>query len=238
MPYRLPWESARPSGAVGGDFHRSAAGLMQVVEIEVGLAGVVELDAGARGCAAGEVDAAQTEDAVVGFEARGGKDLPAGAGEPHAAVLIPGPGLGEQDEAVAGIAETRLQHGADIAGDEVGGSGRIAVVDDARDGAGLAAFGAAEGRIEVVEAAVGIGQQRRRAPASADGRQAAAVSSTWRLSGLSGVRSGVNSASAVSSARRGPLIAGATPRQQSEQRPSVTMVRAVGGGKAHHQNLE
>lgn len=59
---------------------------------------------------------------------------------------------------MAGIAETRLQHGADIAGDEVGGSGRIAIVDYASDAAGLAAFGAGEGFVEVIEAAVGIGK--------------------------------------------------------------------------------
>ena len=46
-------------------------------------------------------------------------------------MAVPGPGLGGEEEAAAGVAEARLQELADVAGDEVGGGGGVAVVEDA-----------------------------------------------------------------------------------------------------------
>ena len=50
-----------------------------------------------------------------------------------------------------GVAEARLQAAAHGARDVVAGDGRVAVVQDARDGAGLLAVGAREAREERVE---------------------------------------------------------------------------------------
>src|ERR1039457_6386988 len=71
-------------------------------------------------------------------------------------MFIPGPGFADQGEAVARIAEALLQELAGVAGDEVGGSGGIAVMQDAGDGHGGAALGAPQRGVEVVEAAVSI----------------------------------------------------------------------------------
>src|SRR5271168_2695649 len=78
--------------------------------------------------------------AVVGFAhgADGGVDLPAGAGDVDAVMAVPGPGFGDEDEAGTGVAEALLEEIAGIAGDEVGGGGGVAVVDDADGAAGLA----------------------------------------------------------------------------------------------------
>src|ERR1039458_6413300 len=69
-------------------------------------------------------------------------------------MFIPGPGFADQGEAVARIAEALLQELAGVAGDEVGGSGGIAVMQDAGDGQWRAAFGAPQRGVEVVEGAV------------------------------------------------------------------------------------
>src|ERR1035438_10279456 len=71
-------------------------------------------------------------------------------------MFIPGPGFADQGEAVARIAEALLQELAGVAGDEVGGSGGIAVMQDAGDGQGRAAFGAPQRGVEVVEGAVAV----------------------------------------------------------------------------------
>ena len=114
------------------------------------------------GCAdgAGEDGAAET---VVGFAhgADGGVDLPAGAGDVDAVMAVPGPGLGDEDEAGAGVAEALLQEIAGVAGDEVGGGGGVAVVDDADGAAGLAGAEVAEGGVEVVEGAVVVEEELR-----------------------------------------------------------------------------
>ncbi len=55
---------------------------------------------------------------------------------------------------MAGIAETRLQNAANVARNQVGGSRRVAVVNDARDAAGLAQRG-----VERVQHALAIVQQ-------------------------------------------------------------------------------
>src|ERR1022692_4269909 len=71
-------------------------------------------------------------------------------------MFIPGPGFADQGEAVARIAEALLQELAGVAGDEVGGSGGIAVMQDAGDGQGRAALGAPQRGVEVVEGAVAV----------------------------------------------------------------------------------
>src|SRR5262249_61840462 len=85
--------------------------------------------------------------------------LPSRGRELHAIVLIPGPGLIGEEEAVAGVAEAGLEERADIAGDEIGSDGRIAVVDDARDG--LLALGARERGVEAIEAVIVEERTRR-----------------------------------------------------------------------------
>src|SRR5580700_3064281 len=121
---------------------------------------VVQFDAGMGGRAGCEADAAQTEKAVAGFEMRGGQNLPAGSGKRDAAVLIPRPGFGQQDEAVPCVAEMGLQLRPDIAGDQVGGGGRIAVMRDAGNGVRLFPLGAPERCIEMVQNAVSVFQER------------------------------------------------------------------------------
>ncbi len=102
-------------------------------------------------------------EAVVGFAhgADGGVDLPAGAGDVDAVMTVPGPGLGDEDEAGACVAEALLQEVAGVAGDEVGGGGGVAVVDDANGAAGLAVVEFAEGCVEVVEGAVVVEEELR-----------------------------------------------------------------------------
>ena len=86
----------------------------------------------------------------------GGGDRPAGSVDVDAVVAVPGPGFGDQHEAGAGVAEAILQQLAGVAGDEVGGGGRVAVVHDA-DRPGALAFGEiVERGVEVVEAAAVI----------------------------------------------------------------------------------
>jgi hypothetical protein len=99
--------------------------------------------------------------AVVGFAhgADGGVDLPAGGGEVDAVMAIPGPGLGDEEEAWASVAEALLQELAGVAGDEVGGGGGVAVVDDADGTAGLAVMEIVEGGVEVVEGAVAVEEE-------------------------------------------------------------------------------
>src|SRR5580692_3811816 len=89
-------------------------------------------------------------EAVVGFAhgADGGVDLPSGAGDVDAVMSVPGPGLGDEDEAGAGVAEALLQEVAGVAGDEIGGGGGVAVVNDADDAAGLAVVEIAECSVE------------------------------------------------------------------------------------------
>ena len=112
------------------------------------------------GCADGAGEDGSAE-AVVGFAhgADGGVDLPAGAGDVDAVMAVPGPGLGDEDEAGAGVAEALLEEIAGVAGDEVGGGGGVAVVDDADGAAGLAGVEVAEGGVEVVEGAVVVDEE-------------------------------------------------------------------------------
>ena len=112
------------------------------------------------GCADGASEDRAAE-AVVGFAhgADGSVDLPAGAGDVDAVMAVPGPGLGDEDEAGAGVAEALLEEIAGVAGDEVGGGGGVAVVDDADGAAGLAGVKVAEGGVEVVERAVVVDEE-------------------------------------------------------------------------------
>ena len=117
-----------------------------------------ETDGAGGADGAGEDGSAE---AVVGFAhgADGGVDLPAGGGDVDAVMAVPGPGLGDEDEAGAGVAEALLEEIAGVAGDEVGGGGRVAVVDDADGAAGLAGAEVAEGGVEVVEGAVVVEEE-------------------------------------------------------------------------------
>ena len=145
---------------IGGEGQASTLGLAQEPDFESRVSGLLEHDLAVGGRAAGETDAAQAEQAVARFEVARRNHLPARAVDAHAGVLIPRPGLGRQNETVARVAEARLQERANVAGDEVGGGGRVAVVDDAGDGARLAIPGAAERGVKTVEHALGIVQQR------------------------------------------------------------------------------
>ncbi len=140
------------------DFEVAAVGLGEVFDFDGG--GVVRGEVDGAGCADGAGEDGSAE-AVVGFAhgADGGVDLPSGAGDVDAVMAVPGPGLGDEDEAGAGVAEALLEEVAGVAGDEVGGGGRVAVVDDADGVAGFAGAEIAEGGVEVVEDAVVVDEE-------------------------------------------------------------------------------
>ena len=98
--------------------------------------------------------------AVVGFAhgADGGVDLPAVSGDVDVVMAIPGPGFGDEDEAGASVAEALLEEVASVAGDEVGGGGGVAVVNDT-DVVAPAGVELAEGLVEVVEGSVVVDQE-------------------------------------------------------------------------------
>src|ERR1035438_3263854 len=98
---------------------------------------------------------------------------------------VPSPGLADQSEAVARIAEALLQELASVAGDQVGGSGRVAVMQDAGDGQRRAALGAPQRGVEAVEPAVSIVQGRANACAAGEQceRWADGLGSDMRLPG-------------------------------------------------------
>ena len=108
--------------AVGGDIEIAAARLFQIFDFDGGGVVSVEMDGAGGADGAGEDGAAK---AVVGFVhgADGGVDLPAVGGDVDAVMAVPGPGLGDEDEAGAGVAEALLKELASVAGDEVGGGG-------------------------------------------------------------------------------------------------------------------
>ena len=64
---------------------------------------------------------------------------------------VPLPRVRDENEAVSGVAEARLQPAAHGAGDVVARDRRVSVVQDARDGADLFAVRAREAREERVE---------------------------------------------------------------------------------------
>ena len=68
-------------------------------------------------------------------------------------MLVPGPGLGGEEEAASGVAEALLEEVADVSGDEVGGGGGVAVVEDGEGLGGGVGFEGAEGGEERVEGA-------------------------------------------------------------------------------------
>src|SRR5262249_50831200 len=108
---------------------------------------------------------------VAHVPAGAGIHLPAAARQLDSAVLVPRPGLTDERESMACISVTALQELTAVAGDEVGGSGRVAIVQDAGDGAGFVAFGAPKRGIEIVEAAVALDEQRMEGPViGRDGR--------------------------------------------------------------------
>ena len=147
-----------PRFAVGGDVEIAAAGLLEVLDFDGG--GIVGGEMDGAGCSDGSGEDGSAK-AVVGLAhgADGGVDLPAGGGDVDAVMAVPGPGLGDEDEAGAGVAEALLKEIASVAGDEVGGCGGVAVVDDADGAARLAAAEVAKGGVEVVERAVAVDEE-------------------------------------------------------------------------------
>src|ERR1700691_1235913 len=73
-------------------------------------------------------------------------------------MFVPRPRLADEGEAVARVAVPFLQKLAGVAGSQIGGGGGVAVMQDAGDGQGRAAFGAPQRGVEVVERAVAIVQ--------------------------------------------------------------------------------
>ncbi len=93
--------------------------------------------------------------AVLGLRDTGNIDLPTGARfHLHAAVVVPGPGTGDQNESCAAVAKLLLEHGARVGGDKIPGGRRIAVVKDAC-GAVLQ-----QRLVEMIQGVGGIGQER------------------------------------------------------------------------------
>ncbi len=74
-------------------------------------------------------------------------------------MAVPGPGFGDEDEAGAGVAEALLEELAGVAGDEVGGGGGVAVVDDADVALVWSGAEIFEGSVEVVEDAVVVDEE-------------------------------------------------------------------------------
>jgi hypothetical protein len=143
---------------VGVDFEAAAVGFGEVFDLDGG--GVLRCEANSAGCADGAGEDGSAE-AIVGFAhgADGGVDLPTGGGDVDVVMAVPGPGLGDEDEAGAGVSEPFLKKLAGVAGDEVGGSWRVAVVDDADGAAGFSGAEIAERLIEVVEHAVAVDEE-------------------------------------------------------------------------------
>src|SRR5207302_3258220 len=141
--------------AVGGDVQIAAARLFEIFDFDGG--GVVSVEADGAGGADGTGEDGSAQ-AIVGFAhgADGGVYFPAGGGDVDAVVAVPGPGFGDEEEAGAGVAEAFLEEFAGVAGDEVGGGGGVAEVDDTDGAAGLAVVEVAEGGVEVVEGSVAI----------------------------------------------------------------------------------
>ena len=143
----------------------AAAGLAQKMNLHLRvILGELEV----RGCAgvAFKAHATQAVKSIPGADLGGGRDTPSFPLHLDAAMAVPGPGFGDQDEAVAGVAEVLLQQRAHVGGDGIGGDRRIAVVQHARDGAGRAQFGAPQGEVESPEIIVlidEIGLDDRRA---------------------------------------------------------------------------
>jgi len=98
--------------------------------------------------------------AVAGDPGRvhGGLDGPAVAGEIDAIVAVPGPGTVDQQKARTAVSEARLQYLPRVAGDQVGGGGRVAVVDDSYLHVAVALVFGAQGGVEVVQRAAAVVQ--------------------------------------------------------------------------------
>ena len=144
---------------VGGDGEGAGAGLSEEADDDGGLrggAGVAEGVGSLCAGAAGEDGAAEAVDALLHAADAGGVLLrggPAFVGDVDVAVAVPGPGLGTEVVAVAGVAEALLEDGADVARDEVGGGGGVAVVEDGGDDGLVVILGEEEFGEEGVEGA-------------------------------------------------------------------------------------
>ncbi len=145
-------------GAVGDDLEIAAVGLGQIFDFDGGGVVCAEVDGAGSADGAGEDGSAE---AVVGFAhgADGGVDLPAVGGDVDAVMAVPCPGLCDEDEARTGVTEALLEELAGVAGDEVGGSGGVAVVDDADVAFVWAGAEVREGGVEVVEDAVVVDEE-------------------------------------------------------------------------------
>ncbi len=103
-----------------------------------------------------ETHASKAVEAIPGADLRRRGNAPTFALYIHAAMTVPGPGLGNQNEAVASVAKVLLQKRADVGGDGIGCNWRIAVVQHARDCAWRSQFGAPQREIERPEVVVRI----------------------------------------------------------------------------------
>jgi len=110
----------------------AAVGLGEVLQIGGGEGVVGELESAGGVGAADEGGSAEAIDALA-HGADAGKGCPAVVGDGNAAMAIPSPGFGDEVEAGTGISKTLLEQGPGVAGDEVGGGGGVAVVEDGDD---------------------------------------------------------------------------------------------------------
>ncbi len=114
---------------------------------------------GAGGSGASGEDGSAEAVGTFAHGADGGGDLPAVSRDIDAVMAVPGPGLGDEDEAGASVAEALLEKLTGIAGDEVGGGGGIAVVEDADWMVALAGGEVEERGVEVVEGSCVVGEE-------------------------------------------------------------------------------
>ena len=96
-----------------------AAGLRQIADGDIGVAGIGQRHLRFRARPASKTDASEAVNPVVLAGLAGGSDLPARCFQFHPGVAVPGPGFGDQQEAVAGVAEPRLQKTPDVRCDGV-----------------------------------------------------------------------------------------------------------------------
>ncbi|MEI9813549.1 MAG: hypothetical protein WDO18_13285 [Acidobacteriota bacterium] len=99
---------------------------------------------------AAESSAAQAEHTVFELRPSRNVDAPVRGVHAHAAMVVPSPRTGDQDEARAGVAELFLKHAANVGGDQIGRGGRITIMQNTHQ----PAF--EEAVIEVIEFAMRI----------------------------------------------------------------------------------
>src|ERR1019366_2672756 len=176
--------------AVRADFDVPAPGLLEVVDVVAGHpAPEVAARRGAEerraAAVARERDAAEPVHAVGRGRAGEAARRPRALGRvEHVVVEVPLPGVRRENEPVPRIAEAGLEPAADRSRDEVTRDRRVAVVENARDRAGLLALGALEAGEEGVERVAGGVVDGHGAERRADGR----LEARPRGGGLGGAR--------------------------------------------------